>query len=95
MPSAMQHLQANNNDNDDDSMAITVETLVESYSCLTLPPITGQPTCQSITNVVCLLYANAASIHSKLDGSLYGYLAFTLSPMVYASLSSQPPPSSH
>jgi hypothetical protein len=71
-------------------MAATVESLIESFPHPTIPPIQGQPTYESITDVVQLLNANAASVHSELGGGALGHLTLTVSTAVYATLSAQP-----
>jgi hypothetical protein len=68
-------------------MATAVESLISSFPHPTIPPIQGQPTYESITDVTRLLNTNAASIHSELGGGNHGHLILTISAAVYTTLS--------
>jgi hypothetical protein len=68
-------------------MATTIESLIEGFPHPTILPIIGLPTFETITEVIRLLNANAASVQSELGGGALGHLAITVSPAVYATLS--------
>ena len=51
-----------------------------------IPPISGQPTYDSLKNLRDLLKANAASFPSSLGGGNHGYLGLILTPAVYATV---------
>ena len=65
----------------------TIESVLTAFPYPTIPPIVGPPTYETINEVAALLKANAASIHSENGGGQLGYLALTVSPAVYATLS--------
>jgi hypothetical protein len=71
-------------------MATTVESLIESFPHPTVPSIEGPPTYESITDILQILNANAASVHSELGGGALGHLSLTVSTAVYATLSATP-----
>jgi hypothetical protein len=65
----------------------SIDSIIESFPHLTIPPINGLPTYKSIAGFVRLLNANAASVHSERGGGLLEHLALTVSPAVYTTLS--------
>ena len=71
-------------------MATSVESLIESFPHPNIPPIQGQPTYESITDVTRLLNANTASVHTDLGGGSLGHLILTVPPTVLATLSATP-----
>jgi hypothetical protein len=71
-------------------MATTVESLIKSFPHPTAPPIEGPPTYESITDVLQILNANAASVHSELGGNALGHLFLNVSTAVYTTPSSTP-----
>jgi hypothetical protein len=71
-------------------MATTVESLIKSFPHPTVPTTEGPPTYKSITNILQILNANAASVHSELGGGALGHLSLTVSTAVYATLSATP-----
>lgn len=68
----------------------SVDSLLEGFPHTTVPPILGQPSYETITNVLRLLNSNAASVQSELGGGQLGHLGLTVSPAVYATLSADP-----
>ena len=68
-------------------MTSSVEKIRESFPFLTVDPIVGQPTYDSIKELHKKLNANAASIHSHLGNGKLGLLYLTVKPEVYNTLS--------
>jgi hypothetical protein len=71
-------------------MAITAKSLLESFPHPIIPPIQGQPTYESITEVTQLLNSNAPSVYNDLGGSTHGHLILTGSVAVLATLLATP-----
>jgi hypothetical protein len=67
----------------------SIEDYVSGFPHPTIPKIQGLPTYETIVEVQRHLNMNAASIESTLGGGLLGYLALTVSPAMYATLSAQ------
>ena len=68
-------------------MATSVESLIESFPHPSILSIQGQPTYESITEVMRVLNANVASVHTDLGGGSHSHLVLTVSPTVLATLS--------
>ena len=69
-------------------MAATfVDKLVESFENPSIPQIDGEPTYATLHDMHELLNLNAASINTNLGCSTLGQLCLTLSPTIYATLS--------
>ena len=68
-------------------MTSSVEKIRDSFPFLTIDPIVGQPTYESIKELQKKLNANAASIHSHLGNGRLGLLYLTVTPEVYNTLS--------
>ena len=67
--------------------APTVDKLVESSENPHIPPIDGEPTYTTMHRMHELLNSNAASVATNLGCCTLGHLCLTLSPTVYATLS--------
>ena len=65
----------------------STESILNAFPYQTIPKIVGTPTYETITESIALLKANAASIQTELGGGRLGFLALTVSPAVYATLS--------
>ena len=65
----------------------TPEAYIESFPQPVLTKIDGKPSYDTLNIVNDELSANAASVHTELGGGSHGYLAITVSPTVYATLS--------
>ena len=66
----------------------TVEKYIETFPIPTLTRIVGQPTYEQVKELNEELNANAASIVTTRGGGAHGYLAITVSPTIYATLTS-------
>ena len=66
----------------------TVEKFIETFPIPTLTRIVGQPTYEQVKELNEELNANAASIVTTRGGGAHGYLAITVSPTIYATLTS-------
>ena len=69
---------------------VTAEKLIESFLHLSIQPVIGQPTYDSIAEVHLKLNANAASIHSNHGNGQLGHLFLTMQPEVQNTLSTTP-----
>ena len=75
--------------------APSVDKLVESFETPSIPTIDGKLMYATLHAMHELLNSNAASVNTNLGCSTLGYLCLTLSPTVYATLSTAqvvPPP---
>ena len=61
----------------------SVEQVIEGFSIPVIRKHKGQPSRQSIQDVVEKLQENAASYPSKLGGGQHGYLGLVMDPEVY------------
>ena len=67
--------------------APSVDKLVESFENPNIPPIDGEPTYATLHEIHELLNSNTASVSTNIGCSTLGHLCLTLSPTVYATLS--------
>ena len=65
----------------------TPESYIESFPKTTLTRIIGLPTYDTIKKVNDELSQNAASVHTDLGGGNHGFLALTVKPTIYATIS--------
>jgi hypothetical protein len=65
----------------------SIEDFITGFPNPILPKIQGLPTYETIAEVQRALNANAASIETTLGGGVLGYLALTVDPAVYLTLS--------
>ena len=68
-------------------MTTSVEKIRDAFPFLSVEPIVGQPTYETIQLLHKKLNANAASIHSHLGNGKLGLLYLTVKPEVYNTLS--------
>lgn len=68
----------------------TPESFIKSFPKPLLTKIIGLPTYQTIKKVNDKLSQNAASVHTKLGGGAHGYLALTVNPTIYTTISTTP-----
>jgi hypothetical protein len=73
-----------------DTMTITVDSMMDSFKHLTLEKIVGQPTYESLSQLLKTINANAASVPCPLGNGQLGWLAIVLSAAMYANLSADP-----
>ena len=67
--------------------APSVDNLVDRFENPSIPPIDGKQTYAMLHAMHELLNSNAASVNANLGCSNLGHLCLTLSPTVYATLS--------
>ena len=68
-------------------MAASTEKIRESFPFLTVEPIVGEPTYESVKALHQKLNTNAASVRSHLGNGRLGLLYLTITPEVYNTLS--------
>ena len=68
-------------------MTTAIEKTVDGFPFPTIPPIVGNPTYNTISEVNLKLNSNAASVQSNLGCSTLGLLQLTVSSAVYNTLS--------
>ena len=61
-----------------------------TFPIKSLPTIQGEPTYASIHELMCALYANAASLPSPSGGGSHGHLGLIMCPSLYETLSPTP-----
>jgi hypothetical protein len=64
-------------------MPSTLDRITESFPHPTIPPIVGQPTYETLSEVHLKLNTNAASVQSHLGNGQLGLLFLTVTPAVY------------
>ena len=67
-------------------MAVTVDSIVESFPYPTIPPVQGRPTHQSIQAFEKLLKENAASVATELGGGMHRHMGLTMEDAVYTAV---------
>ena len=65
----------------------TPESYIESFPKTTLTKVVGLPTYDTIKKINDELSQNAASVHTDLGGGNHGFLALTVKPTIYATIS--------
>jgi hypothetical protein len=68
-------------------MTSSVEKVKDTFAFLSIEPIVGQPTYDSIRALHKKVNANAASVNSHLGNGRLGLLYLTVTPAVYRTLS--------
>ena len=68
-------------------MPSSIEKIVDRFPFPTIDPITGTPDYKSIADIHLNINSNAASVQSNLGCGTLGLLFLTISPAVYATLS--------
>jgi hypothetical protein len=71
-------------------MTITVDGMIDSFEHPVLDKIVGQPTYESLSQLLKTINANAASVPCPLGNGQLGWLAIVLSAAMYANLSAAP-----
>ena len=67
-------------------MPTAIDKIVDGFPFPTIPPIVGNPTYNTITEVNLKLNSNSASVQSNLGCGTLGLLQLTVSPAVYNTL---------
>ena len=68
-------------------MALTVKEILAQFPNKTLPKIHGEPTYETINDLVQHMYANAATILSSLGGGQHGHIGLIMKAALYQTLS--------
>ena len=68
-------------------MSSSIENIVDVFPFPTINPIVGTPNYEIIADIHLKLNSNAASVQSNLGFCTLGFLFLTVSPAVYATLS--------
>ena len=68
-------------------MPSSIENIVDGFLFPPIDPIIGTPDYESIADIHIKLNSNAASVHSNLGCGTLGLVFLTVSPTVYATLS--------
>ena len=68
-------------------MALTVDKILALFPNSALPKIHGEPTYETINDVVQHMYANAATVTCPLGGGQHGHIGLIMKPALYQTLS--------
>ena len=68
----------------------SVDEIVSKFPIKTLPLIDGEPTYESINNIMQILYANAATLPTTTGGGTHGHIGLIMKPEIYSTLSEIP-----
>ena len=68
-------------------MALTVDKILALFPNAALPKIHGEPTYETINDIVQHMYANAATVRSPLGGGQHGHIGLIMKPALYQTLS--------
>ena len=71
-------------------MALTVDEIVAHFPNKKLPQIHGEPTYETINDMVQHMYANAATIATPLGGGQHGHIGLIMKQALYQTLSETP-----
>ena len=71
-------------------MALTVDKIITQFPNKTLPKIHGEPSYETINDVVQHMYANAATIATPLGGGQHGHIGLIMKEALYLTLSTVP-----
>ena len=71
-------------------MGLSVDDIVAKFPIKTIPTIQGEPDYASISNMVQLMYGNAASLPTTLGGGQHGHVGLIMTPILYTTLSDIP-----
>jgi hypothetical protein len=71
-------------------MGLSVDDIISKFPTKTIPTIQGEPDYGSISNMVQLMYDNAASLPTTLGGGQHGHVGLIMTPILYATLSFEP-----
>ena len=67
--------------------ALTVDKILALFPNATLPTIHGEPTYETINDIVQHMYANAATVSCPLGGGQHGHIGLIMKPALYQTLS--------
>ena len=68
----------------------SVDDIVAKFPIKTLPHINGEPTYESINEVIQLLYTSTATIPTTEGGGTHGHIGLIMKPELYSTLSETP-----
>ena len=68
----------------------SVDDIVSKFPIKTLPRIDGEPTYESINNIMKILYANEATLPTTMGGGTHGHIGIIMKPELYSTLSEIP-----
>lgn len=68
-------------------MALTVDKMLALFPNASLPKIHGEPTYETINDIVQHMYANAATVSCSLGGGQHGHIGLIMKPALYQTLS--------
>jgi hypothetical protein len=71
-------------------MGLSVDDIVAKFPTKNIPIVTGEPDYATISNMVQLMYGNAASLSTTLGGGQHGHVGLIMTPVLYATLSVDP-----
>ena len=70
--------------------AQSVDGIVSKFPMKKLPHIDGEPTYESINEIMQMLYANAATLTTTSGGGMHGHIGLIMKPALYRTLSDTP-----
>ena len=68
----------------------SVDDIVSKFPIKTIPRIDGEPTYESINEIMQMLYANAATLPTTTGGGTHGHIGLIMKPALYSTLSEIP-----
>ena len=68
----------------------SVDDIVAKFPMKKLPRIDGEPTYESINDMMQMLYANAATLSTTIGGGIHGHIGLIMKPALYRTLSAIP-----
>jgi hypothetical protein len=71
-------------------MVLSVDDIIAKFPNKTIPTIHGEPDYAAISNIVQLMYGNAASLPTTLGGGQHGHVGLIMTPILYTTLSNTP-----
>jgi hypothetical protein len=66
-------------------MGLFVDDILAKFPTKTIPTISGEPYYASISNMVQLMYGNAASLPTSLGGGQHSHIGLIMTPILYAT----------
>lgn len=70
--------------------ALSVEEITNGFTTNPLPPVTGEPTYESLKVLIKRLYGNAVSVKTPAGGGRHGHLGMLMDTRLYATISATP-----
>ncbi len=71
-------------------MGLSVDDIVAKFPTKSIPIINDEPDYATISNMIQLMYGNAASLSTSLGGGQHGHVGLIMTPILYATLSADP-----